>query len=383
MINKLSPIEVTTSLDLHNGVLSICNKTNNDWPEILVMLQDCYAQDLCVWQGVVCSNQKIDIKINQGLNFYHVENGVRLRVFLENKKIYERKFNHKRKRAFIFYSNQCFEAITIKAIEGLRNYSELPVIYYTVGFDSNVNLPDVICKRYDIQGIDPQFNDSQFMQMIKPEMFLRALDDGIEDGLFIDSDVQVKNNIEEVFERYSSVDYRLPVLNRNFWQFLIVNGVYIPQDELKRKMGYSEKDQFQGHGITNIFLFRKEMRALFEEWKFWCHEPEIVNDLRKRIYLHDEVIFNLLCWKNKIKQIQGNLLLNVKDLKDVKVFFHIQADSGKTHLDLNQFGCGHFSQSFAPYDREDIVGFHCIKDPEVADEINTYLKIRFMSELVL
>jgi hypothetical protein len=368
MIKKLSPIHISTSLDFHNGYANIENKTDRDWSDVLVMVQDSYAQDIIIWKGEVPSNRKIEFQVSRNLTFYHLENGLRMK----------RIFNHRRKRAFVFYSNKAFEGITLKAIEGLRNYSELEVVYYTVGFDSSIDLPGVTCRRYEISGVGPEFSDSQFMQMIKPEIFLKALDDGIEDGLFIDSDVQVRHNVEEIFERYSSVDYSLPVLNRNFWQFLIVNGVYVPHQELKTKMGYDNPEQFQGHGITNIFLFRKEMRPLFEEWKYWCYEPEIVNDLRKSIYLHDEVIFNLLCWKNRVKQIQGNLLLNVKDLKDVKVFFHIQAEPGKSHLDLNQFNCGHFSQSFAPYDRDDIVGFHCVKDPAVAEEINTYLKGRFL-----
>lgn len=375
-MSRLIPSQVSTSLDLQGWKLKIKNKTEYDWTDTTVMLQDCYAQDICVWSGTIAKNQTLELAVQNGLHFYHFENGVRLRIFTRQHLAYERIFNHKRKRSFVFYSNSSFEEITKKAIEGLRNYTELPVVYYTVGFDSNIDLPDVECRRHDVTYQSSLVEDPQYMQMIKPQMLLRALDDGIEDGLFIDSDVQVRHNIEAVFDRFSHVDFSTPVLNRNYWQFLFVGTTYIPQDELSMKMGYREERQFQGHGITNIFLFRKEMRELFNEWRYWCEEPEIVNSLRKRVYLHDEVIFNVLCWKNRIKQVHANLLFNVNDLKDVKAFFHLKTDDGQTHLDFNQFNCGHLSQSFAPYDRDDIVGFHCVKDPSVAESINTYLKGR-------
>jgi hypothetical protein len=374
MTRRLMPFQVSTSVDLKGGKLRIGNKTDNDWKNVVVALQDGYAQDIALCISDIKANQSVEIPVRNDLHFYHTENGLRLRLYSEQRTVYERTFNHNRKRAFVFYSNKGFEKITQCAIEGLRNFSELEVVYYTIGFDSDIRIPGVHCRRHDIGGPEDALYDSQYMQMIKPEMFLRALDDGIEDGLFIDSDVQVRHNIESVFERYSNVDRQTPVLNRNYWQFLFVGDKYIPQEELSRKMGYEEEKQFQGHGITNIFLLRKEMRPLFEKWRFWCREKEIMNDLRKKVYLHDEVIFNLLCWKEKAKQMQGNLLFNVKDLKDVKAFHHLRAEPGQSHLDFNGFGCGHLSQSFAPYDTDDVVGFHCVKDPETALSINDYLK---------
>lgn len=373
MISGLIPAEVCTLLEVDNFALRVKNKTKDDWRDVLVMVQDCYAQDVCVWRGDIRSGEEVSVRVQDNLHFYHFENGVRLRMYSDSRKIYERTFMHNRKRAFVFYSNEAFEQLTRKAIEGLRNFSELEVVYYTINFDCRMELPGVTCRRYDKRVGSGDLSDSQYMQMVKPEILLRALDDGVQDGLFIDSDVQVRHSIESVFERYSSVDPATPVLNRNYWQYLFVGSDYIPQDELSRKMGYDQPKQFQGHGVTNLFLFRKEMRKLFEEWKFWCQEPEIVNDLRKRVYLHDEVIFNVLCWKERIKQIHGNLLFNVNGLKDVKAFMNLQASPGQTHLDFNTLGCGHASQSFAPYDRDDIVGFHCVKDPLVASSINEYI----------
>jgi hypothetical protein len=378
MTGKLMPFQVSTSLDLNNGLLHVKNKTDKDWKGVVIALQDGYAQDISICVSDIKAGQSVQIPIIKNLHFYHTENGLRLRMYSEHRRIYERTFNHNRKRAFVFYSNKGFEKITQCAIEGLRNFSELEVVYYTIGFDSDTRIPGVQCRRHEIEGSEDALYDSQYMQMIKPEMFLRALDDGIEDGLFIDSDVQVRHNIESVFDRYSHVDLSTPVLNRNYWQFLFVGDKYIPQEELSRKMEYEEEKQFQGHGITNILLFRKEMRPLFEKWRFWCREKEIMNDLRKRVYLHDEVIFNLLCWKEKVKQMQGNLLFNVKDLKDVKAFHHLRAEPGQSHLDFNGFNCGHLSQSFAPYDTDDVVGFHCVKDPGTAVLINDYLKSFFL-----
>jgi hypothetical protein len=377
-MERLYPHQIHTELDLDSHVLTVENSSCTGLDDIVVSLQDGYAQDVCIELASIRPWEKRNFPIANNLHFYHFENGVKLRIYSEGREIYSRVFNHWRKRAFVFYSNKGFEEITRCAIEGLRNFSETDIIYYTVGFESQTDIRNVRCKRHDPENPGDSFENSQYMQMIKPEIFLRALNDGFEDCLFIDSDVQVRSNIESVFDRHASIDPKTPVLNRNFWQFLFVGDRYIPEEKLRLHMGHDEDKQFQGHGITNIFLFRKEMRELFEKWNQWCHDKVILNDIRKDTYLHDEVIFNLLCWKEKVKQVHGNMLFNVKDLKDVKAFHHLRAEPGQGHLDFNKFGCGHFSQSFAPYETEDIVGFHCVKDPAVARSINAYLRRRIV-----
>lgn len=373
MTKRLFPYQVSTSINLDAHTFEIENKTDTDLLGIVISIQDGYSQNLLHTVADINAGSKSMFTMNV-FQFRNYENGVKLRLYSGGTKIYERMVNHKRKRAFVLYSNKAFEETAKCAIEGLRNFSELDVHYYTIGFDSQIRTPGVRCIRHEISGVNEIFDDQQYMQMVKPLVFLRALDDGIEDAIFIDSDVQVKSNIEDLFERFSHVDMETPILNRNYWQYLFVNGNYIPQDELKNVMDHHYENQFQGHGVTNIFLFRKEMRPLFEKWKSWCQNEEMLNVVRKKVYVHDEVIFNVLCWKEQVRQYQANLLFNVRDLRDVKAFHHLRAEPDQTYLDFNTFGCGHSSQSFAPYETDDIVGFHCVKDPKIAREINSYLK---------
>lgn len=374
MKDKLYPFQISTSFDFKSLHLEICNKTEEDWNDVVISLQDGYAQNLVYGKSGIRSNSNAVFMIQGGLAFYHIENGVRLKLYQSGKLIYERIFNHNRKRAFVLYSNKAFEELTRCAIEGIRNFSETEIYYYSIGFDSEIRMDGVNCRRMDINGVDENFKDSQYMQLIKPEVFLQAIDDGIEDGVFLDCDVQVRHNINDVFDRFSHVSPDTPILNRNYWQYLFIGNTYIPQDELSKAMEYASEKQFQGHGTTNIFIFKKEMRPLFEKWKYWCRNPEITNVLRRKLYVHDEVIFNVLCWKEREKQFQANLLFNVENLKDVKAFHLFRANPGEPYLDFNSLGCGHFSQSFAPYETEDIVGFHCVKDPKTARSINDFLK---------
>ena len=99
MIKKLSPIQISTSLDFHNGYANIENKTDRDWSDILVMVQDSYAQDVVIWKGEVPSKRIIEFQFSKNLPFYHFENGLRMRVFSSNQKIYERIFDRRRIRA--------------------------------------------------------------------------------------------------------------------------------------------------------------------------------------------------------------------------------------------------------------------------------------------
>lgn len=374
MQNKLYPFHISTEFDPERRTLRIENKTQGDWKGIAISLQDGYAQNLCQGMYDFKSMSTREIHLVSNLPFYHLENGIRLRLFKNGLTIYDRILNLPRKRAFILYSNKNFEELAKCAIEGIRNFSELDVYYYTIGFETDLKMKNVFCRKHEINASAEECNESQYMQMVKPEIFLRALEEGLEDCLFLDTDVQVRPNIEEMFTRFSHVNLETPVLNRNYWQFLFVGDKYIPEEALSKKMGYVREGQFQGHGVTNIFLFRKEMRGLIEKWNYWCKEDEILNRIRKENYLHDEVIFNLLCWVEEVKQMQGNLLFNVQNLKEVKVFDTFRADEGQSYLDFNSIGCGHYSQSFAPYETDDVVGFHCVKDPKMAKSINEYIK---------
>ena len=76
-----------------------------------------------------------------------------------------------------------------------------------------------------------------------------------------------------------------------------------------------------------------------------------------------------MLWKKGIKPKQYFLATNVSSIKDVE-FFYNHNFNNYDETDLNNYGKGYYAQSFIPYTKESIIGFHCIKDAVVAKQIN-------------
>lgn len=375
----LYPYQIQTSIDLNNNLLYIKNKTDEDWVNIRISLTDSYAEEFFF---CFCDFKSLEEKVlnfTNTLHFLNYEEGIDLRVSHENNLIYKRKIKEHRKRAIIIYSNKNFESIAEQLLIGLTRYIESDIIYYTIDFETDLDkkFPNLICSKINYEMDSELIADGQFMQMLKPQVFLKALEDGYEEIVFLDTDIQVTPNIKNIFSYFNTANVDTPILQRQFWHYVFANGSYVPGPLLMEELGYQDEKQFQGHGITNIFLFRKELKPLLEKWKYWCQTPNIVHKIRKEEFLHDELIFNLLTWKEKVKFKLVNFLFNVGTLKDVKVFETLKQDENLGWYNFNDIGLGHTSQSFAPFHKDDIIGYHCIKDPKIASDVNDYIFNKF------
>ena len=375
----LFPYQIKTSIDIERNVFTIKNKTEHDWIDLRISLTEGYGEEIFIELCEIKANQEKEFNFNNSCNFLNYDHGIDLRISNNYQIIYKYKLNPQRKKAFIIYSNKNFEPISEQLLVGLTRYTEHQIVYYTVDFDSELHLKfdNLKCKRLNYSVDEDLITDGQYMQMLKPQVFMNAIEDGYDDIVFLDTDVQVNPNIKNIFDYFKDVENDTPILQRQYWQYLFIGPNYIPGPLLKNEMGYHEEKQFQCHGITNIFLFKKEFKPFITKWCEWCQNTTIVNEIRKKEYLHDELIFNLLTWKEKVKFKLVNFLFNVTSLKDIKTFNCIEQDQTKNWFNFNDIGLGHLFQSYAPFHKDDIMGYHCIKDPVVASEINDYIFSEF------
>lgn len=371
----LYPYQINTKLDLLNSLITIKNKSEYDWQDLRISLTDGYAEEFFFRKLNLKSQEEKTFDIVSNLHFKNYEYGIDLRITYNHKLIYHRKLNEFRKKTFIIYSNKKFEGIAEQLLIGLTRYSEYPIIFYTIDFDSDLynRFNNLTCKRLNYEMDQDLINDGQFMQMLKPQVFLQAINDGFDDIVFLDTDIQVTPKVYDIFNYFNDVDYKTPVLNRQYWHYVFAGPDYVPGPKLMNEMGYRDEKQFQGHGITNIFLFRKEMKDIIENWKNWCQNDNIVKYIRKEEFVHDELIFNLMTWKDKIKFKLVNFAFNVRNLKDVKAHTYLEIDENMGWFNFNDLDLGHLSQSFCPYHRDDTIGYHCVKDPTEASLINDFI----------
>ena len=289
-----------------------------------------------------------------------------LKIYSDDRLIYETKLNDKSK-CYVIFSNDNFEPLIEQLIIGLDRYSNEKIYHYTINYESKLEYTNLTNIYMYVEG---DKNDMQFMQFIKPKVFLDILERGYQECVFLDADVQIKSNIDKVFNYFTEIKDG-PILQKNMWDFTVVHGNYIPGPLLSEAMELPKQKAPQG--VTNIVLFDQRHKDLFSEWNDICFSDEI-NSIRSQEFMHDELILNCLMWKRGIKPKLFWFFINVLTVDDVQFFYNYKFRGYENLVDMNKFGKGHAFQSFIPYDRENVFGFHCVKDVSVAIGINDLIK---------
>ena len=308
--------------------------------------------------------KKINLSIH---NFYQnsINEKKYLKIYSNHKLIHDQEFDGKTK-CFLVFSNEKFQNLIEQLIVGIDKYSDEKIYHYSINYDSNLEYKNLTNIRMNIEG---DVNDGQFMQFIKPNIFIDILERGYKNVVFLDADVQIRSNINNVFDYFNEIEDG-PIFQKSAWDYTLVQGSYVPGPLLTAALNLPNQKYPQG--VTNIMLFNQSHLNLFKKWKDVCHSDKI-NEIRKKEFMHDELILNCLLWKYDIKPKQFYFLVNVLNLDDVKFFYNSQVNNYYKYLDMNEYEKGHLKQSFIPYDKNVVLGFHCVKDPEIANSINNYI----------
>jgi autotransporter strand-loop-strand O-heptosyltransferase len=316
--------------------------------------------------------EKFTLKASEEISFEWVSfkwkdrwgNGtIYVRVYENHNLIYSRDFFDKTK-CYVLISNQPFEKLTEQLIVGLTKYSNVDILHYTINYKSTLEYDNLYNIEFTLPG-DTQ--DPQYMQFSKPPVFVDVLERGYKSAVFLDADIQVRSNIDSLFDYIHQIEDG-PIMHKSQWDYIVANGKYVPEPKLHKFMGLSEQ-QPAPHGVTNVVIFNHTHLEMFKEWERLCFSDEM-QLIRKEEFLHDELIFNCLMWRDNIVPKLFYLALNILTEKDVEFFYNFNNEDYIDGFDMNERGLGQYVQSYLPYDKSTIVGFHCIKSPEVAKKIN-------------
>ena len=320
-------------------------------------------------------SQRFDLEAGETINFEFL--GYRwgdrwggktlyVKIYENHNLVYSKNFFDKSK-CFVLISNKPFEKITEQLIIGLTKYSNVDILHYTINYKSELKYNYLTNIEFTIPG---DTSDPQYMQFTKPPVFIDVINRGYSGAVFLDSDVQIKSNINKVFDYIHEIEDG-PILHKSEWDYIVANGNYVPQPKLHKFMELPEQ-QPAPHGATNIVIFSNTHLEIFKEWERLCFSEE-VQSIRKEEYLHDELIFNCLMWRDRIIPKLFFFLLNVSDDKDVEFFYKHNNLDYIDGIDMNQYDLGEKYQSYIPYDNSNTIGFHCVKNPKTAEKINNII----------
>ena len=368
-------MQKTFDCSIHNSHLIIKNVSDVPLHDIFVVLKNIFYHSIIERTISILPNEKCEINIPSIISFYDtwIDKPFTITIYKNRKEIYSSTINCNDDRKIILISNEPFENLTNCLIDGLTKYSTSKIIHYNVNYNSKINHPNVTNVYFKYTNDNFDFTNPFKFLLLKSSVLLQSLKDGIHNAVFLDSDIQVKSNINRLINYNPPINNML-VMQKSAWDYVINKGEYIPGKKLREFFGFDIENpkQLFPHGMTNIMIYNKSHIDLFEEWTNICMNPKILQLLNTE-YIHDELLLNCILWKHNITSNLNWFHLNIKSIKDVLFYYYSINKDNLSFLNLQNYNLGFPNQSYIPRNKQDICAFHCIKNVDIAGKINNII----------
>lgn len=290
------------------------------------------------------------------------------------------------KRAYVTFTNEYYLPITERLVKSLQNNSSYPIIVYSVNCDVNFSYPNMFIKRIDepmvqkplfsfqdktqthrqgeivevelpsdSMGIVDRNNINTYITLSrKPFIILDAINNGLEEGIFLDADGIAKENIDTGFEYLTQCE-NYPLIGKGLYEYMMLNGLGDPatgptlEQPLMDLLGVKERTMY--YVSTNFIVFNRNMKHFIEEWASVANNEHVLNENLRYAPYHDETLVNVLLWKyNATKQLP-RVHYNLTDAQRAEEFYTTTKRGTYTDSDWH----------YIPEDINDIKFFHGCK----------------------
>jgi hypothetical protein len=290
------------------------------------------------------------------------------------------------KRAFITFVNEKYVPLVDRLIESIRLFSKYKIIVYSYNFEYNSDKANVINIKINDELLhDPKFEmvDENFLGIVdrsdfntyytlsrKPYVIYHALQNGLEEGIFLDADGLVKENIDDSFNHLDECgDY--PLIGKGLFEYMTLYGKGNPwvgdalEMPLMNLLGVNERSM---HYVqTNFILFNKNCVDFFKECVVVSNNKNILQHNLLYAPYHDETIINVLLWKKNAKTSLPLTHYNLSNFQSMIHFYEtLETDCYVNDSDWH----------FIPKNKDDIKFFHGCKSIHDLDECLNYFKKR-------
>jgi hypothetical protein len=251
------------------------------------------------------------------------------------------------KKAFITFATENYSTLVDKLIQSILLFSNYPIIVYGYNFDYKFDNPRVFSKRLDDANLNlPEFEKSSdisghigivnradkntyYTLSRKPVVLLDSINNGVEEGVFLDADGLVRHNIDELF-LFSSDCSNYPLIGKGLFEYMMLYGKGDPavgnplEFPMMNLLGIRERTLF--YGQTNVIFFNKNCKEFFEECVTVANNKNIIRHNLLYAPYHDETIMNVLLWKRKANKQLPLVHFNLSDFNSLQKFE--QSESG-------------------------------------------------------
>jgi mannan polymerase II complex MNN10 subunit len=289
------------------------------------------------------------------------------------------------KRAFITFINERYKDLVERLIKSIELFSDYPIIVYSYNFEFNSTSKITFCKNLkdpdlslpsftneDLQNgklgiVDRKDFNTYYTLSRKQTIILDALNNGLEEGIFLDADGLVRENIDTSFDYLKDCD-DYPLVGKGLFEYMMLYGKGNPfigdtlEMPIMNLLGIPERSM---HYVqTNFLLFNKNCKDFFEECVKVSNNKNVLSHNLLYAPYHDETIINVMLWKRNAKKHLPLVHFNLSDFDSLLNFYKTDKSGAINDSPWH----------IIPLDKNDIKFFHGCKSISDLDKCLEYFK---------
>ncbi|NBP56871.1 hypothetical protein EBU71_10155 [bacterium] len=245
-------------------------------------------------------------------------------------------------RKILIMSNKSYEPVSKNLVESIIINSgyKIPIIYYTIGFESELDYPNLICNYFE--PVEAYGNDFYFY---KPNILYHALENFGGNFLFLDSDILIGRRFNiEFFQNdgdyplLTTISQEYPIIvGPNWMNTKIYNPdlKYIGSDGIERLAVEVDMDGHVTGSPGSIIYNEAALMCLFGvkkrsmryvgtclisygpncedfllEWKSLVENPWIRRRGKEYLPFHEETAINIILWRRQATRNWDSIFVN-------------------------------------------------------------------------
>lgn len=212
----------------------------------------------------------------------------------------------------VVFSDESYEyqvGYSLKSLEK-KITDDVKVVYFTIGFDSNINIKNLYKIRLE------KVNNYHSLNYYKPELCLKALQLFPDEQYFIYADSDVLYSRRFSFKKLT-YDFDHPMASCGPHEYIftyeIINGEMIQYNELKLMNYFNVEKRTMWYVFSCFFTFNRMCKDFLEEWMSMCQNKFLLKHDKYFFPFKDETSFNICLWKRKISINLGFIFVNTHD----------------------------------------------------------------------
>lgn len=252
-------------------------------------------------------------------------------------------------KKYEYQAHACLRSLEHKITDDIK------VVYFTVGFDSDINTKNLTKVWIPINPVYPK------LMYYKPELALKLLDMFPDEHDFVFTDVDILFTHRMDFKQFThTYEYPLAIyLTHEFpFQYKKENNetIYINEETLMDYFNVKKRSmRYQGSGF---FSFNRQCIDFLKEWTSICKNQYLLENEETYFPFSDETAMNVCLWKRNATQSLGHIFVNTLKFDTIKLIEENTFYYTFLGNNIDDYG----SDTEYVHEPEKIMFYHGIKD---------------------